>query len=300
MRRVALYDNRLLQFGAPFAEAVFGCFFFVEDRPAVSAYRDAVFHLLSASRAIRHSRRHVRPLALDSQRNRCPPMHVGNLAERMPSRPHRVCVENEPMIKVVAPGSSLIQLLRGGTRSSTDEDPVVVEILQKIVRDLACRDREREAAIVAQIESVTSRRNQQQRIGLAFRARRNMINTVSSRDIPVLIGNRRYGNRRCCIVLDLNCWWSSSSSLFTDQRVHVCSFRPNSTFNTTFQDVIDPSVPLSSPPGFMGGQRRATHCSGLPPRPFDSTNSPVANGRRERNELTCWGLQSEAMLILAA
>ena len=93
------------------------------------------------------------------------------------------------MVVSVAPRGGRGDLVVRRTRAGADEDPVVVEILEQIIGDLARGNGEGQAAAVADVDHVAARGDQQQPILLRFRARGDVVDAVRARDIPVLVGD---------------------------------------------------------------------------------------------------------------
>ena len=118
-------------------QAVLGGLFGVENRAAMLADRNSRLHFLAARRAIRHARGNVRPVALDTERNRGAAMQVRNFAERMAARPHGVTFANQAMIVSVAARGGQGELFGRRARACANEDSVVVEILEQILGDFA-------------------------------------------------------------------------------------------------------------------------------------------------------------------
>jgi len=176
---------------------VFGRFFGVENRVAVFADGHARLHLLTASRTFREARRHVGPFAFDAERDCGAAVEIGNFAERMPARPHRVSVGDELVIVGVAPRGGGGEFFGAGAFTGADEEAVVVKVLEDVVGDIARGDGEGKAAIVAEIERVATRGDHGKRVSLALllalRACGNVIDAVSAGDVPVLVGDGRDG-----------------------------------------------------------------------------------------------------------
>ncbi len=195
------------------------------------AHRHAHFHFLSARRAFVHPHRHVRPLALHSQRDRRPPMQIRNLAERMSPRPHRVRLRRSAGDKKcrAAPSPSASSAA-ARPRAVANKNPVVLQILQQVLGNLPRRNRERKPPVVSQVERIPARRDHQQCERLAFRARRNVIHPVRPRNIPILLRNRRNRNRRSRIALrrriHQNIPRPSRRRLICVEFKSLCSFVP--------------------------------------------------------------------------
>jgi hypothetical protein len=74
----------------------------------------------------------------------------------MAARPHRVAFGDELMIVGVAPRCGGGEFFGGRALVGADEDSVLTQILQEIFGDVARGNREWEAAVIAEIESVTA------------------------------------------------------------------------------------------------------------------------------------------------
>src|SRR4029077_11181058 len=110
-------------------QTVLGGLFGVENRAAMLADRNSRLHFLAARGAIRHARGNVRPVALDTERNRGAAMQVGKFAERMAARPHGVAFADQAMIVSVAARGGRSELFCRRSRAGANEDAVVVQIL---------------------------------------------------------------------------------------------------------------------------------------------------------------------------
>ena len=93
------------------------------------------------------------------------------------------------MIVGVAPRGGGGEFFGGRTPAGADENAVLAQILEQIFGDIARGNREWEAAIIAEIEGVAARGDRDERIRLALRAGGNVIDAVSARDVPVLVGD---------------------------------------------------------------------------------------------------------------
>lgn len=156
----------------------------------------AGFHLFTAGWTILEPQGNVGPLTLGAKRLRCASMEVGNFAKRVSARPERVTFGDQVVIVGVAARGGRGELIGRRTRSGANENSMVVQILQKIFRNFASGDCEWKAAIVAEVDHVAARSDQQQRVWLAFRTRWDVINAMRSRNVPVLVRNRRDCDRR--------------------------------------------------------------------------------------------------------
>ncbi len=138
--------------------------FAVEDGVAVAADGDAGLHLFSARRTIAHAHGNVGPLAFDAERHRRAPMQIGNFAEGVAARPERVAFTDQAVIVSIAALGGGSEFFAGGTSARADEDSMVVQILEKIFGDFARGNREWQAATISQIDCVSARGDQKQRV----------------------------------------------------------------------------------------------------------------------------------------
>src|SRR4029077_17838469 len=104
----------------------------------------------------------------------------------MAARPHRVAFGDELMIVGVAPRCGGVEFFGGRTLVGADENSVLAQILQQIFGYVAGGNREWKAAIIAEIERVAARGDCDERTRLAWRPRRNVIDAVGARNVPVL------------------------------------------------------------------------------------------------------------------
>src|SRR5579864_9543311 len=115
---------------------------------------DAGLHLLAARGAIGEAGGHVGPFAFYAKGDRGAAVQVGNFAEGMTARPHRVAFGDELMIVGVAPRGGGGEFFGGGALARANEDSVLAQILQEIFGDIARGNREWEAAATTEIEGV--------------------------------------------------------------------------------------------------------------------------------------------------
>src|SRR5579864_5776375 len=93
---------------------------------------DAGLHLLAARGAIGEAGGHVGPFAFYAERDRGAAVQVGNFAEGMTARPHRVAFGDELMIVGVAPRGGGGEFFGGWTLVGADENSVLAQVLQEI------------------------------------------------------------------------------------------------------------------------------------------------------------------------
>ena len=107
----------------------------------MSAHRHALLHFFAARRAITHAHGNVSPLAFDAQTYCRTPVQIGNLAKRMPPRPHGVPFSDQLVIKRIAPLACCGQFFSRGPRTRANEHAVVLKVLQQVHGNLARRNR---------------------------------------------------------------------------------------------------------------------------------------------------------------
>src|SRR5580704_2740756 len=218
-------------------ETVLGGFHCVEDGAAMPADGDAGLQFFPAGGAIHHAHGNVSPFAFNAQRDGSAAMQIGNFAEGMTACPHGVAVGNQAVVESVAARGGSGEFFGGGPRPGTDEDAVIVQILQEVVGDFAGADGEWEAAVVTQIESVAARGDEKQSVGrsgcagleiragchLGFRASRDVIHAVGARNVPILVGDGSDGDSGRGVALGARvnqCFaasagdWSGASGVF--------------------------------------------------------------------------------------